>query len=147
MAFHLALVNNPQDTFVVLAFASILYHGEWKEGIRFARENAQVKVNFATELSGSFTFNSDEELAEEVSQLATFVQDSVDVLTETESLFESMSDYPTSPCSGLVSICNWHIILVNYTSIPSRFNLFIFLPFALFGQKKKEREREEKNYP
>lgn len=106
MAFHLALVNNPQDAFVVLAFASILYHGEWKEGIRFARENVQVTVNFATELSGSFTFNSDEELAEEVSQLATFVQDSVDVLTETESLFESMSGYPTSPCSGLVCICN-----------------------------------------
>ncbi|GMN28742.1 hypothetical protein TIFTF001_002147 [Ficus carica] len=104
LAFHLALVNNPQDAFVVLAFASILYHGEWKEGIRFARENAQVKVNFAPELSGSFTFNSDEELAEEVSQLATFVQDSVDVLTETESLFESMSSYPTSPCSGLVFV-------------------------------------------
>lgn len=28
LAFHLALVNNPQDAFVVLAFASILYHGD-----------------------------------------------------------------------------------------------------------------------
>lgn len=105
LAFHLALVNNPQDPFVVLAFASILYHGDWKEGIRFAKENAEVKVNFAPELSRSFTFKSDKQLVEEVSQLASFVQDSIYVLTDTESLFESMSSYPTSPCSGLVSIC------------------------------------------
>ncbi|EXC35254.1 Poly(A) polymerase [Morus notabilis] len=104
LAFHLALVNNPQDPFVVLAFASIFYHGDWKEGIRFAKENAEVKVNFAPELSRSFTFKSDKQLVEEVSQLASFVQDSIDVLTDTESLFESMSSYPTSPCSGLVFV-------------------------------------------
>ncbi|PON50006.1 Poly A polymerase, partial [Parasponia andersonii] len=102
LGFHLALANNPQDALVVLAFASILYHGEWKEGIRFAIENAKVQVNFVPELSKSFTSKSDEELAKEVSQLATLVQDSLDVLTETESLLEAMSGYP--PCSGLVFI-------------------------------------------
>lgn len=113
LAFHLALVNNPQDSLVVLTFASILYHGEWKEGIRFARENAEVQVNFVPELLKSFASKSDKELAEEVSQLATFVQNSLDVLTETESLLESMSIYPLFPCSGLVSIPN-KCIELNY---------------------------------
>ncbi|KAL5557410.1 hypothetical protein UlMin_039646 [Ulmus minor] len=104
LAFHLALVNIPQDPLVVVAFASILYHGDWKEGLRFARENAQVQDNFLPELSRPFESKSDEELAEELSQLATLVQDSIDVLTETESLIESMSRYPVYPCSGLVFV-------------------------------------------
>ncbi|XP_062102754.1 uncharacterized protein LOC133812929 [Humulus lupulus] len=104
LAFHLALVNNPQDALVVLTFASILYHGEWKEGIRFAREKSEVQVNFVPELSSSFASKSDEELVKKVSQLATLVQDSLDVLTETKSHLESVSRHPTSPCSGLVFI-------------------------------------------
>ena len=103
LAFHLALVNNPQDAFVVLAFASILYHGEWKEGIRFARENAEVQVNFVPELSKSFSSKSVEELAREVSQLATLAQGSLNVLSEEDSLLELMSRYPISPCPALVS--------------------------------------------
>ncbi|KAA3453156.1 PolyA_pol domain-containing protein/PolyA_pol_RNAbd domain-containing protein [Gossypium australe] len=58
LMFHLALVNNPQDALVIWTFASVLYHGNWKEG----------------------------------------------VLTETSNLFESMSRYPFSPCSGLVFV-------------------------------------------
>lgn len=103
LAFHLALVHNPQDSLAVLAFASILYHGEWNEGIRFARENSRVQVNFIPEISRSLEFKSNEELAKEVSQLASSVQISVEALIEKESLAESMSRYPVFPCSGLVS--------------------------------------------
>ncbi|RZB78937.1 Poly(A) polymerase I, partial [Glycine soja] len=49
-AFHLALVNNPQDALVVWAFASVLYHGEWEKGIKFAKEHAKMFVNFAPEI-------------------------------------------------------------------------------------------------
>ena len=90
----------------MLTFASILYHGEWKEGIRFAREKSEVQVNFMPELSNSFASKSDEELVERVSQLATLVQDSLDILTETESYLGLMPRYPTSPCSSSVSMPN-----------------------------------------
>ncbi|KAH1224109.1 Poly(A) polymerase I [Glycine max] len=43
-AFHLALVNNPQDALVVWAFASVLYHGEWEKGIKFAKEHAKMFI-------------------------------------------------------------------------------------------------------
>lgn len=79
LVFHIALVKNPQDALVVVAFASILYHGEWRKGIKFARENAEVRVNFIPEISRSFVSKSDEALGKEISQFASLVQDSLDV--------------------------------------------------------------------
>ncbi|XWS42224.1 hypothetical protein CRYUN_Cryun17cG0149700 [Craigia yunnanensis] len=104
LMFHLALVNNPQDALVVWTFASVLYHGKWKEGVEFAREHIKVEVKFVPEISGFSETKSDEDLAKEVAQFASLVQDSVWALTETSSLFESMSGYPFSPCSGLVFV-------------------------------------------
>lgn len=106
MAFHIALVKNPQDARVIVAFASILYLGEWKEGIKFARENTEVQVNFIPEILRSFKFKSDEELAKEVSQFASSVQYSIDALIDKESLSNSMTRYPIFQSSGLVSIPN-----------------------------------------
>ncbi|KAG4988081.1 hypothetical protein JHK85_031064 [Glycine max] len=57
-AFHLALVNNPQDALVVWAFASVLYHGEWEKGIKFAKEHAKMFVNFAPEIRMSSIYKS-----------------------------------------------------------------------------------------
>ncbi|XP_057981490.1 uncharacterized protein LOC131166879 isoform X2 [Malania oleifera] len=104
LAFHLALVNNPQDALVVWSFSSVLYHGGWKEGVKFARAHARANVNFVPEVLGACDFRSDKELAKEVTQLAVLVQDSIDALTEADCLIESMSRYPFSPCSGLVFI-------------------------------------------
>ncbi|KAK8717628.1 hypothetical protein V6N13_044889 [Hibiscus sabdariffa] len=104
LMFHLALVNNPQDALVVWTFASVLYHGNWKEGVEFARENAKLDVKFVPEISGFSETKSDEDLAKEVAQFAALVQDSVWALTETSNLLESMSRYPSFPCSGLVFI-------------------------------------------
>ncbi|ONH97268.1 hypothetical protein PRUPE_7G180900 [Prunus persica] len=104
LAFHLALVNNPQDALVVLTFASVLYHEEWEEGVKFSRDNAEGIVNYVPEILCSSEFKSDKVLAKEVSQLASFVLDSISALTATESLIESMSRYPVFPCSGLVFV-------------------------------------------
>ncbi|XVE87528.1 hypothetical protein DITRI_Ditri18aG0125000 [Diplodiscus trichospermus] len=104
LMFHLALVNNPQDAHVVWTFASVLYHGKWKEGVEFAREHSKVEVKFIPEISGFSETKSDEDLAKEVAQLASLMQDSVWALTDTSILFESMSRYPFSPCSGLVFV-------------------------------------------
>ncbi|KAH7519833.1 hypothetical protein FEM48_Zijuj08G0079100 [Ziziphus jujuba var. spinosa] len=104
LAFHIALVKNPQDARVIVAFASILYLGEWKEGIKFARENTEVQVNFIPEILRSFKFKSDEELAKEVSQFASSVQYSIDALIDKESLSNSMTRYPIFQSSGLVFV-------------------------------------------
>ncbi|KAL4369112.1 hypothetical protein GQ457_05G006050 [Hibiscus cannabinus] len=104
LMFHLALVNNPQDARIVWTFASVLYHGNLKAGVEFGRELAKSKVKFVPEISGFSETKSDEDLAEEVAQFASLVQDSVWALTETNNLLESMSRYPFSPCSGLVFI-------------------------------------------
>ncbi|OMO83406.1 hypothetical protein COLO4_22540 [Corchorus olitorius] len=104
LMFHLALVKNPQDALVVSTFGSVLHHGKWKEGVKFAREHTNVEVKFAPEISGFSESKSDEDLAKEVAQFASLVQDSVCALTETSSLIESTSTYPFSKYSGLVFV-------------------------------------------
>lgn len=104
LAFHLALVNNPQDSLTVLALASTLYHGRWKETFVTLSEQVQPQVEFLPEISRESKLHSDEELAEEVANLAALVQDSLKALVETDSLMESMSRYPKNSCSGLVSV-------------------------------------------
>ncbi|KAG8489245.1 hypothetical protein CXB51_017281 [Gossypium anomalum] len=73
-------------------------------GVEFAREYNKLEVKFVPEISEFSETKSDEDLAKEVAQFASLVQDSVGVLTETSNLFESMSRYPFSPCSGLVFV-------------------------------------------
>lgn len=102
LAFHLALVNNPQDALVIWAFASTLYYGKWKGASQFANKCAKLQVNFVPEISGSSSCKS--ALAESVSNLASLVQESVSILSDTDRLIESMTRYPHSSCSGLVSM-------------------------------------------
>lgn len=95
LAFHQALVNNPQDALVVWAFASVLYHGEWEGSVEFAKESSKMRVNFAPEIKRSGTYNSDEEIAKAVTKLASLV-------IKNTSLSQSMSS-PSSPSSSMVS--------------------------------------------
>ncbi|XP_011022149.1 PREDICTED: uncharacterized protein LOC105124023 [Populus euphratica] len=104
LAFHQALVLNPQDAFVIWAFASILYCGTWQEGVKFARENAKVEGRFVPEISGFSEIKSDEKLAEEVSQLASLVQDAVNAFTDEISLSESLSRYLDPPFDVFVFV-------------------------------------------
>ena len=103
LAFHLALVNNPQDAFVVWALASILYHGDWEEGVKFAKGRAKMCVNFSSEIRASSLYESDKEIAKAVTKLASLVLGSIPVLVDNNSLLQSMSRYPSFPCSGMVS--------------------------------------------
>ncbi|XVF62281.1 hypothetical protein PTKIN_Ptkin08bG0204900 [Pterospermum kingtungense] len=104
LMFHHALVNNPQDAIIVLTFASLLYHGKWKEGVEFARKHTKVEVKFVPEISRFSENKPDEDLAREVAHFASLVQDSVWALTETSGLFYSMSRYPFYLRSGLVFV-------------------------------------------
>ncbi|PHT56383.1 hypothetical protein CQW23_04869 [Capsicum baccatum] len=104
LAFHLALITNPQEAYVVLTFASLLYHGNWKEGVKFARRHSDAASIYAPEMSDSQDSISDDELVERVTELAVLVQNSLDILTDKDSLQEAMSRFPVSPCSGLVFV-------------------------------------------
>ncbi|XP_027361514.1 uncharacterized protein LOC113869404 isoform X2 [Abrus precatorius] len=104
LAFHLALVNNPQDALVVWAFASVLRHGEWEEGVKFAKECAKSSVNFAPEIRTSSIYKSDEEIAKAVTKLASLVMHSIPALVENNSLVQFMSKYPSFPKSGMVFV-------------------------------------------
>ncbi|XP_059641018.1 uncharacterized protein LOC132283130 isoform X2 [Cornus florida] len=105
LAFHLALVMKPQHAFVVWTFASVLYHGKWNEGVKFAREHARASISFVPEISENCDYLSDD-LAERVSQLALLAQHSIGALTETNSLQEIMAKFPDLQCSGSVFVSN-----------------------------------------
>ncbi|KAJ1403864.1 tRNA nucleotidyltransferase/pol [Sesbania bispinosa] len=102
LAFHLALVKNSQDALVVWTLASVLYHGDWEGGVKFAKEHAKMCVNFAPEIRRSSIYKSDEEIAKAVTKLAYSAIDSIPALVEDSSLLKSLSRYPSFPRSGIV---------------------------------------------
>ncbi|MCD7448723.1 hypothetical protein HAX54_045662 [Datura stramonium] len=69
LAFHLALITDPQEAFVVLSFASVLYHGNWKEGVKFARRHSDAASVYAPEILDSQGSISDDELVGRVTEL------------------------------------------------------------------------------
>uniref|UniRef100_A0A9I9D6E1 Poly(A) polymerase I n=1 Tax=Cucumis melo TaxID=3656 RepID=A0A9I9D6E1_CUCME len=104
LAFHLALVNNPQNSLIVLAFAATLYHGEWNEGVNYARAKSLVEINLRPEITRSAEFKSENELAEGVTCFALNVQGCIAALTSADCLLEAMSTFPASSNSGLVFV-------------------------------------------
>ncbi|XP_024983201.1 uncharacterized protein LOC112519335 [Cynara cardunculus var. scolymus] len=107
LAFHMALVNNPQHPFVIMTFASVLYHQSWEYGLKFARKCGRAPVSFEPETLEAYKFISDDEVAEKVKQLAMLVVDSIDVLVDVDSLNKMMAKFTGSPCSGLVFISKY----------------------------------------
>ncbi|KAL3345844.1 hypothetical protein AABB24_024670 [Solanum stoloniferum] len=133
LAFHLALITDPQGAFVVLTFASVLYHGNWKEGVNFARRHSDAASIYAREISDSQGSISDDELVERVTELAVLVQNSLDILTDKDSLQEAMSKFPGSPCSGLVFVSKnmrkvveviFDVLIGDIRSLKTRRNSF-----------------------
>ncbi|PWA63823.1 polynucleotide adenylyltransferase family protein [Artemisia annua] len=104
LAFHQALIEEPQHPYVVLTFASVLYHQSWEHGLEFARKSGQRIVNFEPETLDPSTFISVNEVARKVDDLAKKVIDSCNMLVDTDGLHQTMLKYPDFPCSGLVFI-------------------------------------------
>lgn len=114
LAFHLALVEHPQDALVVWTLSSILYHGTWSKAIEFARQNVKGHGQFVPEILEPSESKSDELLLEETCRLASLVKSSVDALTRTDVLQQSLTRYPDSlPCLGLVSL-DHHVALCSF---------------------------------
>ncbi|XP_004232557.1 uncharacterized protein [Solanum lycopersicum] len=142
LAFHLALINDPQGAFVVLTFASVLYHGDWKEGVKFARRHSDAASIYVPEISDSQGSISDDELVERVTELAVLVQNSLDILTDKDSLQEAMSKFPGSPCSGLVFVSKnmrkvveviFDVLTEDVRSLKTRRNSFE-IDYTLLGK-------------
>nr|XP_016489298.1 PREDICTED: uncharacterized protein LOC107809219 [Nicotiana tabacum] len=143
LAFHLALITKPQQAFVVLTFASVLYHGNWKEGVKFAKRHSDAAAIYTPEISDSQgSFTSDDELAERVTELAVLVQNSLDILNDKDSLREAMSKFIGSPCSGLVFVSKkmgksveviFDILVEDVTSLKTRRNSFE-IDYTLLGK-------------
>ncbi|XP_027180185.1 uncharacterized protein LOC113778863 isoform X1 [Coffea eugenioides] len=104
LAFHLALISNPQHPLVVLTVASVLFHGKWEEGVKFARQHAQEVQIYIPEIASCSDSISDDELADKVSELAVQVQNSVCFLSEAEILLKEMAKFPAFECPGLVFV-------------------------------------------
>ena len=110
----MALVNNPQHPFVIMTFASVLYHQCWEDGLKFARKYGRVPVSFEPETLEPYKFIFDDEIAEKVKELATLVVDSIDVLVDNDRLNKTMAKFTGSPCSSSVRPSDWFHIFVNY---------------------------------
>ncbi|KAI3794320.1 hypothetical protein L1987_36949 [Smallanthus sonchifolius] len=104
LAFHHALVNEPQHPFVVLTFGCVLYHQSWGDGLKFARKYCQTLVSFKPETLYRYESISDYEVAKKVNNLARRVIDSIDVLVDTDSLHKTMFTFLGFPCPGLVFV-------------------------------------------
>ncbi|MCE0482070.1 hypothetical protein HAX54_040461 [Datura stramonium] len=142
LAFHLALITDPQEAFVVLSFASVLYHGNWKEGVKFARRHSDAASVYAPEILDSQGSISDDELVGRVTELAVLAQNSIDILTDKDSLQEAMSKFPGSPYSGLVFVSKkmgkgveviFDVLIEDVRSLKTRRNSFE-IDYTLLGK-------------
>ncbi|KAK4733310.1 hypothetical protein R3W88_007571 [Solanum pinnatisectum] len=133
LAFHMALITHPQHVFVILTFASVLYHANWKEAVKFAEKHSEDAAVYGPEFSDSQGSISEDELAKKVAQLAVQVQKSINILTDRDSLLEAMSKFPGAPCSGLVFVSNkvgravelmFDILVKDVTSLKTRKNIY-----------------------
>ncbi|KAJ8531428.1 hypothetical protein K7X08_026862 [Anisodus acutangulus] len=133
LAFHLALITHPQHAFVILTFASVLYHPNWEEAVKFAEKHSEDAAVYGPEFSDSQGSISDDELATKVAQLAVQVQKSINILADRDSLLEAMSKFPGASCSGLVFVSNkmgravefmFDILVKDVTSLKTRRNIY-----------------------
>ncbi|TMW91034.1 hypothetical protein EJD97_014883 [Solanum chilense] len=133
LAFHMALITHPQHVFVILTFASVLYHANCKEAVKFAEKHSEDAAVYGPEFSDSHGSISEDELAKKVAQLAVQVQKSINILADRDSLLEAMSKFPGAPCSGLVFVSNkmgrtvelmFDILVKDVTSLKTRKDVY-----------------------
>ncbi|URE41297.1 Poly A polymerase head domain [Musa troglodytarum] len=104
LAFHLALVENPQDALVVWTFSAILHDGTWKKAAEYARKNVKAHAQFVPEIRSSSDTKSDELILEETSHLASLVKSSVNAFTSIDALQQSLGRYQGPLSSGVVLV-------------------------------------------
>ncbi|KAJ4777871.1 CCA-adding enzyme [Rhynchospora pubera] len=109
LAFHIALVRNPEEASVVWAVSSFLYFGTWSEAVEFVKQLDKNKksVDFLPEIKALREAKpmSEKMLKEKVLNLTLLVRSSVNAFSCKESLREYLTVFPEAPeCSGKVLI-------------------------------------------
>ncbi|KAJ3689716.1 hypothetical protein LUZ61_018880 [Rhynchospora tenuis] len=109
LAFHIALVRNPQEASVVWAFSSFLYFGTWSEAMEFVKQldGNKKAVDFLPEIKALCEAKpmSENMLKEKMLNFALLVRSSVDVFLCEESFQEYLTVFPEAPeYSGKVLI-------------------------------------------
>lgn len=105
LAFHMALVNKPQDVLLVTAFSFALYYGECSEkAISAARNTVQAAKRFCPEIVEGVRVESNKVLLEGVFNLASGVIAALDSMVNKKSPSRATSENHEVPFSDLVFI-------------------------------------------
>lgn len=106
LAFHTALVDEPQDPLVVAAFSLALHNGgSLYEAIEIARNISQPHVSFH-EIVETNHRESDYVLMARVVNLAASVKAMLWKMTDHHYVSQAMIEYPQAPWSDLVRVKN-----------------------------------------
>lgn len=105
LAFHMALVNKPQDVLLVTAFSFVLYYGEFSaKAARAARNTFQTANRFCPEIVESIRVESNQVLLEGVFNLASEAIAALDSMVNKTSPCRATSKNSQVPFSDLVFI-------------------------------------------
>lgn len=104
LAFHKALVDQPQDPLVVAAFSLAVHSGgSLYEAVEIARNISQPHASFH-EIVESNHKESDYALMAQVVDLAASVKDVLWKMTDHHYVSQAMIKYPQAPWSDLVRV-------------------------------------------
>lgn len=103
LAFHKALVDQPQDPLAVAAF-SIAVHtgGSLSKAIKVARKISQPHNRSFCELSEREGLDSDDALMDEIMNLAASVRAALHKMRDEHFVSQALIKYPQAPHSDLV---------------------------------------------
>lgn len=105
LAFHKALVDQPRDPLVVAAFSIAVYSGgSLMDAVKIARKIKQPHNAQFVELSKLETFKSNNDLVDEVMDLAASARVALQKMTDEHCISQALSKYPQAPRSDMVFI-------------------------------------------
>ncbi|VFQ60897.1 unnamed protein product [Cuscuta campestris] len=105
LAFHKALVDRPRNPLVVAAFSIVVYTGgSSSDALGIVKKVSQLHDTRFAELSVDHSPNSDEELLDEVMDLAVDVKCTLQKMTDECFVSRALIKYPQAPPSDMVFI-------------------------------------------
>lgn len=105
LAFHKALVDQPQDPLAVAAFSIAVYSGgSLSKAIKVARKISQPHNRSFCELSEREGLDSDDALMDEIMNLAASVRAALHKMRDEHFVSQALIKYPQAPRSDLVFI-------------------------------------------
>lgn len=106
LAFHLALVDEPHNPLAVATFALAIHNGgDLFEAVNIARGITQSHdSNFNELLDEHHPLDTDNELMDEVLDLASSVKSALNMMTDEYFVSQAMARYPQAPYSDIVFI-------------------------------------------